>query len=520
MLDLLNSARSLLPGLARFRWSALAAAVATGIAGTALVLAMPARYEATARVYVDTQSILKPLMQGLAVQPNLDTQVVMMAKTLISRPNLEKVISMADLDHKATTPREREELIRELNKDLQFRAAGGQNLYSITYRAETPAQATKVVQSLLSMFIESNLGDKRRDADQAIRFIDDQLRNYERKLIEAEAALKDFKVRNLDVMPNLAQDAVARNADLQRELDSARLELRQLDNSREAIRRQLSEEKPSFVSSDGGPDTAAIPRPPSEIELRLDASRKRLDELVTRYTEQHPDVINARRVVAELEQQRDAARRGEVPAGTRMLAPTVIPNKVYQDLKVALADVEAKLAAARARVAEAERRYAQSRALAQAIPKVEAEYVQLTREYETTKKSHEQLLSRRESAQISGSMDASGVGEMRIVDPPRATSTPVSPNRPLLLLLVLAASAAAGVGVAFLRDQSNPVFFDLRSLRAATSGTVLGSVTMVLGPEARSAERNATLRFASSAVLYGVIFLAGVSYAAYLQYLR
>ena len=519
MLNLLTSARGTLPGLWRYRWSALVVTVLLGVAGAAAVMLMPSRYEASARVYVDTQSILKPLMQGLAVQPNIDTQVVMMAKTLISRPNLEKVLSMADLDHRADTPAERERLIRDLNKDIQFRAAGGQNLYSITYRDTTAAGATKVVQALLSIFIEQNLGDKRRDSDQAIRFIDDQLKIYERKLVEAENALKEFKIRNLDVMPNLAQDAVARNADLQRELDAARLELRQLDNSREAIRRQLADEKPSIVSSEAV-DLPAAPRVPTEVETRLEAARKRLDELVTRYTDAHPDVINARRIVAELEQQHAAARRNEGPGAPRGTAATMIPNKVYQDLKVSLAETESKLAAARARVVEAERRYSQSRAIAQAIPKVEAEYVQLTREYETTKKSHEQLLARRESAQISGRMDTSGVGEMRIVDPPRAGPNPVSPNRPLLLVLVLFGSLGAGLAAAFLRDRLNPVFFDLQSLRAEIQAPVLGTVSLARDAGFRDAERRERLRYAGTVSAYAVLFLAAVAWATFLNVAR
>ena len=511
MLDLFTTARPTLLGLWRYRWSALAAGVVTGVVGAAAVLAMPARYESTARVYVDTQSILKPLMQGLAVQPNMDTQVSMMAKTLISFPNLEKVVSMADLDHRATRPGQREQLIRTLNKDIQFRAAGGQNLYSITYRDDSPENATKVVQALLSIFIESNLGDKRRDSDQAIRFVDEQLKLYERKLIDAESALKEFKIRNMDVMPNLAQDAVARNTELQRELDAARLELRQLDNSREAIRRQLTDETPSILASSAEAAGALGPR---EGESRLEAARKRLDELMSRFTDVHPDVINAQRIIAELEEQQAAQRRANAASPPRAPGMTAIPNKVYQDLRVSLADVESKLAAARARVSEAERRYAQSRAIAQTIPKVEAEYMQLTREYETTKKSHEQLLSRRESAQISGRMDSSGVGEMRIVDPPRATPGPVSPNRPLLLIAVLLGSLGVGVGLAVLRDRLDPVFFDARSLRAHSQAPLLGTVSMVMDPRAEASERRERLRFAGSLSLFTMLFLAAAAISA------
>ena len=226
MIQVWTTVSSLLPGLWRHRWRGLAATAATGVVGAAIVMLIPNRYEASARVYVDTQSILKPLMQGLAVQPNLDQQVQMMARTLINRPNVERVVRMADLDLRAKSPQERERLVDMLVKEIQVKPAGGQNLYAISYKGDTTDSAQKVVQSLLSIFVESNLGDKRRDAEQAKRFIDEQLAIYEKKLLEAEAALKEFKVRNIAVMPNLAQDYVARSADLQKEGDGARLELR------------------------------------------------------------------------------------------------------------------------------------------------------------------------------------------------------------------------------------------------------------------------------------------------------
>ena len=504
MIQVWTTVSSLLPGLWRYRWQGLAATAATGVVGAAIIMLMPNRYEASARVYVDTQSILKPLMQGLAVQPNLDQQVQMMARTLINRPNVERVVRMADLDLRSKSPQERERLVDMLVKEIQVKPAGGQNLYSISYKGDTTDSAQKVVQSLLSIFVESNLGDKRRDAEQAKRFIDEQLAIYEKKLLEAEAALKEFKVRNIAVMPNLAQDYVARSADLQKEGDGARLELRQLENSREALRRQLADEKPSLLGSEG----ATPARVPTETEQRLEAARKRLDELVVRYTDAHPDVVHARSIVGELQVQRDIERKREAETGLRSNGASVmIPNKVYQDLKVALADVESKLASARARVAESERRLLLARDAAQTVPKVEAEYLQLTRDYEVNKKSYEQLLTRRESAQISGSMDNSGASELRVVDPPRVSPMPSSPNKPLLLIAVMLVSLAAGVTTALLRAQATAAFFDVRTLRTRLGAPVLGAVSMVLDADAKKRRRDGAIVFSASVGAYTVLFV-------------
>ena len=503
--------RELLPGLWKQRWWGLLATLVTGIVGTLVVLSIPSRYEANARVFVDTQSILKPLMAGLAVQPNLDQQVQMMARTLVSRPNVDRVLGMSDLDLKSMDAREREAMIDGLMKDIVFKAAGGNNLYTVTYRNQEPDAARKVVQSLLSIFVEANLGDKRKDGEQARRFIDEQIVIYEKRLLEAENALKEFKIRNIDVMPRLSADYVSTANAAQKEADTARLELRQLENSREALRRQLADEKPQFVSTEpiaGARNPAAL-RGPSEAQLRAEAARKRLDELNLRFTEEHPDVIIQKRVVRDLEQLAESERRAlsEATQTAPVVATTIIPNKVYQDIKVSLADTESRIAALRAKVADADSRLAQSRAAVTTIPKIEAEFTQLNRDYEINKKNYEALISRRESAAISGEMDSrSGVGEFRVVDPPRVTPHPVFPNRALLLSGVLLASLAAGVALAFVLHQLRPTFFDARSLRKVTGLPLLGTVGLLTNPIRSARERREMLTFSGSAVAYLAVF--------------
>ena len=507
MNDLWQQFRSVLPGMWRHRWLGLAASLIVGIAGAVVILSIPNRYEATARVFVDTQSILKPLMVGLAVQPNVDQQIQMMARTLVSRPNVERVMRMSDLDLQGRSPQERERLIDALTRDIQFKPSGGNNLYSVAYRSTSPDSARRVVQALLSIFVESNLSDKRRDADQARRFIDEQITGYEKRLLDAESALKEFKIRNLAVMPNLASDYVTTAGAAQKEVDVSRLELRQLENSREALRRQLADEVPTYTSTEA-PEATRV-RTASETELRLEASRKRLDELLLRYTDAHPDVINLRRQIVELDAQRDAERKAAdaIPVIQRPGTTTVIPNKVYQDIKVKLADTEARIAALRARVADADVRMSQARTAAQTIPKVEAEYTQLTRDYEVNKKNYEALLARRESAAMSGDMDTkSGVGEFRVIDPPRVAPKPVFPNRPLFLVLVLFASIAAGAGIAFLIDQMRPTFFDAKTLRAETGMPLLGSVSMIEDSEAVMSARRSLMVFSGTGLAYLGLF--------------
>src|SRR5213080_3883912 len=127
-----------LRGIWHRRWIGLAVAWLAVAIGIAIVYRIPERYEATARVYVDTESILRPLLAGLAIQPNLDQQVALMSRTLISRPNIEKLIRMADLDLKAKTQADRDELIDNVIKAISLTGNITSNLYVISYRDADP----------------------------------------------------------------------------------------------------------------------------------------------------------------------------------------------------------------------------------------------------------------------------------------------------------------------------------------------------------------------------------------------
>src|SRR5207237_2785628 len=140
-----------LRGIWHRRWIGLAVAWLAVVIGIAIVYRIPERYEATARVYVDTESILRPLLAGLAIQPNLDQQVALMSRTLISRPNVEKLVRMADLDLRVRGQPERDELIDNVIKTIRLDGNITSNLYVISYRDPDSEQARRVVQSLLGI---------------------------------------------------------------------------------------------------------------------------------------------------------------------------------------------------------------------------------------------------------------------------------------------------------------------------------------------------------------------------------
>lgn len=500
MEELLKQGVGILRGMWRFRWWGLALTWVSGVLAAFVIYTMPDRYESTARVFVDTQSVLRPLMSGLAVQPNLDQQVAILSRTLITRPNVEKLINMADLNLQVDSPAERERLINDLMGALRIGSTGRDNLFTLAYQNGDPQRAQRVVQALLSLFVESGLVSKRQDTDAARRFIEEQIRHYEEKLTAAENRLKDFRLRNMALLgAGAGGDYLSQVGAVRAQLDQARLELREAINSRDALRRQMQGEDPVLLPPQSAVGASvSIP----ELDGRIDAMRKSLDTLLQRFTEEHPDVIGARRVIEDLEAQKRKEIELRRQAGIGQFG-TLETNPVYQQLRMLLSETEARVASLQARVSEYEGRLASLRASAEMLPRIEAEMAQLNRDYEVHKRNYETLVQRRESANISVQMDAqSGIGEFRVIDPPSLPTKPAAPNRALLMLLASLAAVGVGVALTFLISQLRPSFADGRTLREVTGLPVLGVVSRLRDPQRETRERRGRYMFAGGVAGY------------------
>ena len=489
-----------LKAIGKYRWYAIIISWTVAVIGWVVVYSLPNDYQASARVYVDTQSVLKPLLSGMTTLPNLDQQVMFMRRTLISRPNVERVIRMVDLDIKTKNVKEHEKLVDELIEKIKISGTERDDIYTISYNNPDPKLGKDVVQSLLTIFVEGSFGGKKQDSDKAVQFIDDQIKSYEEKLTIAENALKDFKIKNMGLLPRGANDYSAQMVDTTDRLSQARLELAEAEQARNAIRRQI-----------GGSDVPGKPRalPNPELDDRILAANKTLDALRMQYTEQHPDIVGTRRLIAQLEEKkRDAAKNAGPNAD-----PGASYSPMLQQLKVSLSEAEARVASLRARVDEFSSRAQRLRSQSTAAPEVEAQLSQLNRDYTVNKENYQKLVERRESAKLSGDLSsATDMLTFRVIDPPTAPLTPAGPPRARYMTAVFALALAAGLGVALLMSQFRPTFLSQASLREVTGVPILGSISMNWTPEQKAAHKKRLYALAASVFMlfgaYGAVMVA------------
>ncbi len=503
-------------GTWRFRWWMLGIAWAVSILGWSVVAKLPDQYEASARVYVDTTSVLRPLLQGIAINTgDTNQKIFLMTRTLLSRPNLEKVMRMTDLDLQATTDAEKDELVQELKDGIKFYGTSRENLYTITYESDSPDLAKLVVKSLLTIFMESNLGEARKDQDSATQFLEQQKAEYERRMRELENELTRFKQRNLTLLPEGSGGYYDRIREGKQQIEALKLELSVLDERLETTRRQVEGEEPSFGL--GPTPSLEITADTAEIDARIRSMQSSLDALNVKYTERHPDVVQTKKAINELKKERaaliaEAERKARNdPNGGEY---NIDKNPIYQQMRLSMASLEADAAAKRRLLEEHESRLAELEGSIDTVLALEAERRELLSDYEIVQKNHEILESRLESAKLGRKADSTSDNvRFRIVDPPRVPTIPSGPNRVLMSSVVLGVGLLIGFGVAFLVSQFRPTFDERQMLSDTLGIPVLGSVNMVWTTDQVRARKVRNVSFVLT--LSGLLLSFGIVLALY-----
>jgi len=497
-----------------YRWVMLITAGVFSLAGWFVVLSLPDTYEVSAKVYIDTSSMLKPLLRGLTVDNRmLQNTAMLMRRTLLTRPNMEEVARKSDMDLQAKTPKEFDALITTLGKDIKMEGSSRENIYTISYSNSDPKLAKRVVEEILDTFMEKTLGATRKDTVVTEKFLDEQIAQYEQKLIDSEDRLKEFKRKNVGLMPGTDQGYYASLKKAESRLSQAQLELKEALQRRNETKRQLEGEEPVF----GIMQTPTAVNSPelAKLDQRLQSMQEQLDGLLLKYTEKHPDIIALKATMAQLQAQRDKAAE----AAEKQMPPeqgSLESNRFYQELKLALGNSEGEVAALKTRVTEFKRRVKELRQLVDTVPEVEAELKRLNRDYGLNKKQYDELVKRREAAKLSKSAEQTEDIQLNVIDPPRVPLLPSGPKRLLFLAVVFVGAIGAGVALAWLMGQLKPRVFSSEELKALTGLPVIGTISLAQSRWQTSERR-------MEAALFGLVFmllLAGFLSLATLQYMN
>ncbi|HWU26828.1 MAG TPA: hypothetical protein VN154_10540, partial [Rhizomicrobium sp.] len=385
-----------------------------------------------------------------------------------------------------------------LTNAIDVRPLGPKNMFGIGYSNQNPSYSQLVTQTLISILIDSNIGDKRRDAEGAKSFIDQRIAEYEAILRRAEKRRADFKAANLDILskgPVGSQVDAANNMLRQAtdELENAKVRRNNLDGQIAGVPKTIAQ-TPIIVDT-GGSGRRSIGS--------LEQAREVLAELRSKYTDDYPDVVAAKRAVEQLEKARSSPASAEAPEGQ--------PNPVYVDLRRQVSAEEVNIAIQQHRIEEAKQDLSDARSDTTKAIEIETKYADLDRDYSTIEADYQALLKSRESARMSQALDDTDQTiTIRVIEPPEKPQIPKTPNRPLLNFVVLIAGIAGGVAVAFLLGMNSGHFVTGDQLVEAFDLPLIGVVAMGENSVEARRLRMATMSVALSVVLLGICYVTVV----------
>jgi polysaccharide chain length determinant protein (PEP-CTERM system associated) len=495
----------------RFRWWGLSAAFVVALLGWALVFALPDKYEAYARVFVDTRTALKPALQGLTTDQNVDAQINYVRQSLLEGPQLERIAKDTGvLDPSVTDERVRARILDRLSDRIAITvlSAGNQGderstagtIYSFHYTDFTRERSLRVVETLLTTFVEQTLGGKREGSEHAQRFLETQIKDYEQRLSAAEDRLAAFKKKNVGLMPS---EQGGYFTQLQNEVDAAKkadINLSIAMSRREELAKQLHSDNAISAAGTSSPTVGGRPGSGGSDTLsRIQEAQAKLDELLLKFTDKHPDVIAARATLDELKKRRatelDSLRRGDASAVASSGAGN---NPVYQNIQLELNKEDVEIAALRRELVQHQGTVAELRARLNSAPQVEAEFQQLNRDYAVNKAQYTALLESYQKARLGERADNAGSVRFEVVLPPTAPVGPVSPKRTAMLGAILMAALGLAAGVAYLLNLLMPIVSSVRTVNELTPYPVLGVVSVAFPSRQRRDFRRHIWRFSAA----------------------
>ena len=457
-----------LNGLWRRRWTIVAAVWAAALLGWFGVWLLPDRYESRAQVYVQTETILQPVMRDVMASPDYADRVDVMRLQLLARPNVEEIIYRSGLDREieATNNVERraemQALVEEVSSKVKIKSPRDM-YFVISYRHGEPDVAKRVTDAVLNLLIEQDIGASLTESDAARRRLDLQIEEFEERLSANEMAVAAFR------REHAVELAAAEGTERRRDLKESEVE-RTVEEISRTRGRILTLQ--NLLS--------ATPRGASGGEL--ERLRVELADLRSRYEDTHPDIRGVEARIAEL--QADGALASN-PEYIRLQSELDVARNAVSALTEREESLRAELETLDIAMGDA--------------PTVLAELQQIERRYNATKETYEELLQRRDRLQLTESLGPGGRGvDYQVFERPELALKPTSPPRMLLIYAVIPLAILAGVAFGGLLNLIDRTYTHGEELEKAFGLPVLGAFTEAPSIEVKESRRRDILRLAGA----------------------
>jgi succinoglycan biosynthesis transport protein ExoP len=433
---------------------------------------IPKIYEASSMVFIEKSSMINPLISGVGVPSNIEDRLRVLINSITSRNIVERAIKKLGMDANSKDAPQYEGIIESIRKNLNIKVSGPRqtetDMFIISYRDVEPIRARDMVNTLVSEYIEENASYRRTDASEAYEFIQNQVLEYKSKLEESDRAIREFRERNPNLIPQTEATLLGRLEGFQGSKIEADIKMKELMRKRDSIQKQLSGEKEltvAFVTREGSP------------QAQLNYLNNKLMLLLSKYTENYPEVLKVKAEIEELKKQMAQAKDLKIEGG----AETSTLNPIYQQLKEELTRTESEIESLRARSTELSRQQQETQRILGSMPKEQEEWTKLQRDRNVYQQIYDQLLQKLENARVSKELEFTDKSEtFRIVDPATTPLFPVKPNRLKLILLGIFLGIASGIGAVFGLEYFDHSFKDVDSIETSLKLPVLAMIPKIV----------------------------------------
>jgi polysaccharide chain length determinant protein (PEP-CTERM system associated) len=423
------------------------------VLAVAVSKALPNQYQSTTVIMLVRQRIPDSYVKT-TVTERIEDRLTSLQEQILSRSRLERIILDLNLYESLRVTLPMEDVVQRMRDHIKIKTEGKES-FRVTYDSLNARTAQKTTERLASLFIEENQQDRENVAEDTNQFLDSQLEDAKRRLLEHEKKLEEYRRRYSGELPSQA------NANLQA-VQSAQAQLQTnseaTDRARE--RRLLLERQIIDLQT---PEPSAIPATPvavpgaegttgtpgESLEQQLEAAKSRLQVLLTKDKPDHPDVRAQQRTIRDLEAK--VAAEGAKPVIPVPEKPVTAAERIKQqrlrDLKAQIEEIDRQLTQKQEQEKRLHAVIADYQSKLEAVPKRESDLVELTRDYTTLQTSYQELLRKREESKIAANLERRNIGEQfRVLDPARVPERPYSPKR----VLINAGGAVAGLALGLL----------------------------------------------------------------------
>lgn len=524
--DLFQQFKSIVYGIWRKRWYMMATTWLVCLLGWGLVSTLPYKYESSAQIFVDTDTILPSIVRGIGIDVDVSKKIDVVRKTLVTRPNLERIIRRSEyLERLARNDSELNSLVVRMQDDIRV-VSLGDGMYRIQFeiddarlsdrqRAEV---AKNVVNNLLSFFLESGSSSNGANKD-ATEFLDKRLADYAERLSSAETAHAKFKQDNIEYIGGQGS-FLSRHDSAKEDLRKTRNEIAELNVSLETLQEQIKN-VPATIrearSSRGGRGSSDD----DPLEERISELEKKIDQLRTLgFTDRYPDIVNIKNQLAALraeqKEKQDAIAEelsASAESGKNSNYTTETPNRLYEQLMLNIITTTTQVKSLQQREIDQRKVVAEMEEKAKRVPEIEAQEAQLKRDFEQLRRQYNLLLKEQQDLELRS--DVEGADEavsLRVVEPPNTPTAPSGPPRLIFLSLMLVGGLVAGVGAALVLSMLRPVVLTVEQLRMQFDLNVLGNVSRSLSEDETRQRSMELLIFAGATALLFVVFAGFVAF--------